>query len=265
MKSLNNVAPEKSAAHVGLPEESDVESRRSALPAGRFSSEKDRSASGGSPEDTSRWLRAAIWLSILTIGYNILEGLVSIFFGARDETLALLGFGIDSFVEVLSAIGILHMTIRMRKEGVQSSGRQEFERRALRITGISFYILVCGLIASAVVQIYTSREPESGLAGIIITSISILGMGFLIRSKESVGRKLNSPALLADARCSRSCLYLSVAVLLSAAAFQFTGFLYADTAGALAVAYFAFREGRESLKKAASDELSCGCDDHCSA
>ncbi|MCB1137541.1 MAG: cation transporter [Leptospiraceae bacterium] len=264
MKSLNNVAPEKSAAHVGLPEESEVESRRSALPAGRFSSEKDSSVSGGSLEDTSRWLRAVIWLSILTIGYNILEGLVSLFFGAQDETLALLGFGIDSFVEVLSAFGVLHMTLRMRSAGPQSAGREEFERRALRITGIAFYLLVLGLIASAFVQVYTSREPESGLAGILISGISILGMGFLILGKERLGRQLNSPALLADAQCSRSCLYLSVAVLLSAATFELTGFLYADTAGALAVAFFAFREGRESLQKAGSNDLSCGCDDHCS-
>ena len=81
----------------------------------------------------------ALILSIITILYNIAEGLFSIFFGLNDETLALFGFGLDSFVEVISGIGILHMIIRMKRNPV--SERDEFERTALRITGFSFYLL----------------------------------------------------------------------------------------------------------------------------
>src|SRR5215208_8318715 len=85
----------------------------------------------------------ALWLALFTIFYNLVEGLISVFFGLSDETLTLFGFGVDSFIEVMSGIGILAMVSRIRQH--PEAPRSQFERTALRVTGTSFYLLVVGL------------------------------------------------------------------------------------------------------------------------
>ncbi len=203
---------------------------------------------------------AANFLAIVTIGYNIVEGAASVWFGAADETLALFGFGVDSFVEVVSGIGIWHMVRRIRSNGGVS--RDEFERRALRITGWAFYLLTAGLVLSAGLSLIQQHKPVSTFWGIVISLISISFMWLLIRFKVKVGTALDSSAILADAACSRACLYLSVALLVSSAGYQLTGLGSLDAIGALVIAYFAFREGREALQKAQG--LSCCCSGSCS-
>lgn len=202
----------------------------------------------------------ANFLAIITIGYNIVEGAASVWFGAADETLALFGFGVDSFVEVISGIGIWHMVRRIRSNGGVS--RDEFERRALRITGWAFYMLTAGLVLSAGLSLAQQHKPVSTLWGIVISLISISGMWLLIHFKVKVGNALASSAILADAACSRACLYLSVALLLSSAGYQLTGIGSLDAIGALVIAYFAFREGREALQKAQG--LACCSNGSCS-
>ena len=148
----------------------------------------------------SSYLIQRAWiLSLITIGYNLIEGVVSTFFGASDETLALFGFGVDSFVEVLSGIGIAHMIIRMKKHPIAS--RDQFEISALKITGTSFYILVAGLIIGAVLSVIYQSNPETTLVGIIISTISILTMYILYRQKLKVGKELNSEPIISDANC----------------------------------------------------------------
>src|SRR5574339_33398 len=90
----------------------------------------------------------ALWLALFTIFYNLTEGLISIFFGLNDETLTLFGFGIDSFIEVMSGIGILAMVLRIRQN--PETPRSQFEKTALRVTGASFYLLAIGLGATAI-------------------------------------------------------------------------------------------------------------------
>ena len=108
-------------------------------------------------------LKTALILSIITVGYNIIEGIVSVSFGYSDETLALFGFGVDSFVEVISGLGILHMVLRMKNSNAIE--RDKFEKTALRITGISFYILTAGLIIGSILNIIYNVKPETTLAG----------------------------------------------------------------------------------------------------
>ncbi|KKK91105.1 hypothetical protein LCGC14_2716300, partial [marine sediment metagenome] len=98
--------------------------------------------------------RVAALLAVITIAYNLLEGAVSVYFGMEDETLALFGFGMDSFVEVISGAGILHMVMRISSNIASGSGGgngdpDRFEATALRITGGAFYLLAAGLVASA--------------------------------------------------------------------------------------------------------------------
>ena len=195
----------------------------------------------------NRLYKYALALAIFTISYNIIEGLVSIWFGYADESLALLGFGIDSIVEVISGIGITHMIIRIWNH--PESDRDDFERVALRITGISFYLLTLGLAASALFNIVTGHKPETTFWGVIISLISIFIMLLLATGKIRIGNRLKSEAILADAECTKVCIYMSVILLVSSGIFELTGFRYIDSIGTLGLAYFSFTEGRECFIK----------------
>lgn len=209
---------------------------------------------------TEKLVKTAFILAIITIVYNVIEGLVSVIFGINDEALALLGFGVDSFVEVLSGIGILHMIYRMKKAGLRDvKSRDKFERHALKITGTAFYILAAGLIVGSVMKIITGGKPETTMVGIIISSLSILTMYFLMTFKLKIGKKLNSDAIIADANCTKTCFYLSFILLASSALFELWGIIWFDIAGSLGIAWFAFSEGKEAFEKANSEELSCSC------
>ena len=215
------------------------------------------SCSGGS--DTARLYDRAGLLALFTIVYNLVEGGFSVWFGAADETLSLFGFGVDSFVEVISGIGIWHMIRRIRSAGGET--RDEFEQRALRITGWAFYLLASGLMVSAVLSLFQGHAPESTFWGIVVSLVSISFMWFLIQAKVKVGTALGSAAILADAACSRACLYLSVALLAASAGYALTGIGGIDAIGALVIAWFSFREGKEAHDKAKG--LSCGCSGSC--
>ena len=197
----------------------------------------------------------ATYLALFTIIYNLIEGAVSVWMGAADETLALFGFGIDSFIEVLSAIGVWHMLRRIRANNGET--RDEFEQRALRITGGAFYLLTTGLVLTALLSIYKQHRPETTLWGIVISLASISFMWYLIHQKTKVGRALGSQAILADAACSRACVYLSVVLLISSIGFELTGIGSLDAMGAILIAWLSFKEGKESFEKAG--QLNCIC------
>ncbi len=129
-------------------------------------------------ENAKNLWRWAFSLAIFTIVYNIAEGIISIYFGVQGETLTLFGFGVDSFIEVLSGIGILAMILRIRSN--PDTPRSVFERTALRITGFSFYALSVGLAVTAVYNLIVGHKPESTLPGLIISVISILVMWALV-------------------------------------------------------------------------------------
>jgi|SRR5215207_1085895 len=199
-----------------------------------------------------RFYQYALWLAVFTILYNTLEGLVSVYLGVQDEALALFGFGIDSFIEVISGIGIMAMVLRIRQN--PDTPRGQFERTALRVTGLSFYLLSGGLLLTAFYNLYSGHRPETTLSGTIISLISIAVMWILVAGKRTVGRRLDSQPILADANCTMICIYMSVVLLASSLIYQFTGFGLVDSLGALGLIYFSVSEGRESFEKAASLE-----------
>jgi hypothetical protein len=174
----------------------------------------------------------ALALAIFTIIYNLAEGMIS-------------------------GIGIMHMVLRIRKD--PAANRDTFERTALRITGTAFYLLVAGLLLSAGIIIYTGQKPETTLWGVIISLISIVVMLVLIFGKIKVGKKLNSESILADANCTKVCIYMSVILLLSSGIYELTHLPYIDAAGTLGLAWFSYKEGQECFEKAAGN-LHCGCD-----
>lgn len=206
-------------------------------------------------ENEQKLYRKALLLSLFTIFYNIVEGIVSLFFGYRDETLALFGFGLDSFIEVLSGVGIVTMILRIRKN--KTMEKSKFEHAALKITGTAFYLLSLGLVVGSVMNIITRHKPETTRWGIIISVLSILIMYWLMKSKQKVGRELDSEPIMADANCTKICIYMSVVLLLSSLIYEVTGFAYADVIGSIGLIYFSVSEGKEAFEKSQGKECSC--------
>ncbi len=196
-----------------------------------------------------RYWTYALWLALFTIFYNLAEGLISIFFGFSDEALTLFGFGVDSFIEVMSGIGILAMVLRIRQH--PDTPRSQFERTALRITGTSFYLLIAGLALTALYNLFTGHKPTTSLPGLIISLISIAMMWALVTGKRKVGHALNSEPILSDANCTMVCIYMSVVLLAASIVYQLTGFGFVDSIGALGLIYFSYGEGKEAFEKAA--------------
>lgn len=201
--------------------------------------------------------RRALALGVLTVIYNLLEGVFSIYFGVADEALTLFGFGADSFVETISALGVIQMIMRLKRN--PESQRGKFEIRALYITGYCFYALVVVLGISAFYSVYTNHNPESTRAGLIIATISILSMWILIRAKITVGRGLDSAPIIADAKCNQVCLYMSLVLLAASAMWEFFQIPYVDVAGTLGLMYFSLNEGKEAFAKA-QGIASCSCE-----
>ena len=210
----------------------------------------------------NKYWQYALWLALFTIFYNFVEGLVSVYFGAQDETLTLFGFGVDSFIEVMSGLGILAMVIRIRQD--TDAPRSQFERTALHVTATSFYLLPAGLAATSIYNLFMGHKPTTTLPGLIISLISLAVMWALVMGKRQVGRALNSSPILADANCTMVCIYMSVVLLASSLIYQVTGFGFVDSLGALGLIYFSINEGRESFEKAAGvvDDCADGeCED----
>jgi len=207
-------------------------------------------------ESEVKLYQKAFNLSLFTIFYNIAEGAVSIMMGYKDETLALFGFGVDSFIEVLSGIGIAVMVLRIRRNA--ESSKNKIEVTALKITGTAFFILSFGLLAGIIMNIINKHRPETTIWGIIISLTSIIVMIWLMTAKKNVGKKLNSEPILSDSNCTKVCVYMSVVLLLSSLIYEITGFQYADAIGAAGLIYFSISEGIEAFKKA--EGKSCSCD-----
>jgi hypothetical protein len=204
---------------------------------------------------TDRYFTFALWLGYFTVGYNLVEGLASVYFGAQDEALTLFGFGIDSFIEVLSGLGIVAMVLRIRRN--PGTPRSEFERTALRVTGTSFYLLGAGLLVTAAYNLITRHRPETALPGLIVSLVSISFMFALVAAKRRVGHALDSAPILADANCSLVCIYMSLVLLAASLIYQLTGLGFVDSLGALGLIYFSVREGREAFEKARGAEEDC--------
>jgi len=183
--------------------------------------------------------------------------LICTLLGFSDESLTLFGFGTDSFIETISGFGILHMVSRIRTQ--PESNRDQYERTALKITGFAFYMLVIGLLVASVYAIVTGQQPQTTLYGVIISIVSIIIMWALLVWKLKTGKALQSEAIIADAECTRICIYMSLVLLASSGLYHYAKLPYTDSIGALVLAYLSFREGKECFEKANSDKY-CSCE-----
>ncbi len=195
-------------------------------------------------------------LALITIAYNVVEGVVSVFFGLEDGSMALFGFGVDSFVEVVSGIGIWHMVRRIRNNG--RGNPDQFEQTALKITGTGFVVLAVGLAITAAVDLYQGHKPDTTSWGIVISLVSIASMWVLIHYKVKVGKELGSEAILSDAACTRACLQLSIVLLIASIGYELTHIGGIDSVGTFVIAGLCVREGKEAFEKAKAKSFACG-------
>lgn len=191
--------------------------------------------------------RQALLLSYLTVGYNILEGLVSLLAGYLAGSIALVGFGLDSFVESISG-GI--MIWRFRALGILSSEEEERrEKLAIRLVGRTFFLLAAYVFFESLKKLYYHEAPDPSLLGLIVASVSIILMPLLFLLKYRTGTALRSLSLRADAKQTLACAFLSLALLLGLGLNYFYGLWQADPVIGLVIAVVLVREGYETLRE----------------
>jgi divalent metal cation (Fe/Co/Zn/Cd) transporter len=183
-------------------------------------------------------------LEYFTIAWNSLEGLVAVIAGAISGSISLVGFGIDSFIEVTSGATLLW---RMAVDGEERS-RERNERFSLRIVGVCFLALSAYIAYESVSDLISRKIPEHSVAGIILASVSLLVMPILSRAKKRVGKALGSAAMNADAKQTDFCMYLSAILLVGLVLNSVLGWWWADPAAALIMVPIIAKEGLDGVK-----------------
>jgi divalent metal cation (Fe/Co/Zn/Cd) transporter len=180
------------------------------------------------------------WIVGVTIGYNAIEAIVAIAAGTAASSAALIGFGLDSVVEVLSAAAVAWQFTRREPE--------RYEKPTLRVIAISFFLLAAYVTVSAVLSLAGVVEPEHSTVGLALTALSLIVMPVVSLIERRTGRELGSATAVADSHQTLICAYLSAAVLLGLALNSLVGWAWADSVAALVVAAFAIREGIEAWR-----------------
>lgn len=180
------------------------------------------------------------WIVAFTIGYNLIEAVVSVVAGSMASSAALIGFGLDSLVEVLSAAAVAWQFSRADPE--------KYEKGTLRVIAFAFFALAAYVSVSAVLSLAGAIEPQHSTLGIIITAVSVVVMPFLSWFERRTGRELGSATAIADSKQTLLCTYLSAAVLMGLVLNSTLGWSWADPIAALVIAVFAIREGIEAWK-----------------
>jgi divalent metal cation (Fe/Co/Zn/Cd) transporter len=200
----------------------------------------------------------AFFLVGLTIVVNLLEGLAAVHYGTADGSVALWGFGFDSFIEVGSALVVLWRLAG----GAGAKGRQR-ERRATNLIGNLFLFLALGIALGSWASLSGHRAPTTTLPGVVIAALSITAMAILWRWKLRVAHALDSAALANDAACSRACMQLgSILLLGSLASWLFRGLGWLDACAALILALLVAREGLAMVRASRRKDFSGGCGCH---
>jgi divalent metal cation (Fe/Co/Zn/Cd) transporter len=192
-------------------------------------------------------------LEYFTIAWNAVEGLVAIGAGMIAGSISLVGFGIDSFIEVTSGSVLLW---RMSVDA-DVSERASNEKRALRFVGICFLLLAAYIAYESVSDLFARRAPEHSVPGIILACASLIVMPLLSRAKRKVGRTLGSAAMHADARQTEFCTYLSAILLLGLLLNSFFDLWWADPVAAIVMVPIIAKEGVEGLQGKACDDCVC--------
>jgi divalent metal cation (Fe/Co/Zn/Cd) transporter len=180
------------------------------------------------------------WIVVVTIGYNLIEAAVSIAAGSVASSTALIGFGLDSFIEVLSAAAVAWQFTRTEPE--------RYEKPVLRVIAVAFFLLAAYVTASAILSLTGVVMAEHSIVGIIVTTLSVIVMPVLSLIERRTGRELGSATAVADSKQTLICTYLSAAVLIGLLLNVLFGWAWADPIAALVIVIFAIREGIEAWR-----------------
>ncbi|MGE5327218.1 MAG: cation transporter [Deltaproteobacteria bacterium] len=194
--------------------------------------------------DRSALARRGKRLEYFTLAWNVVEGLAGVGAGVMAGSISLVGFGIDSFIEVTSGGALLW---RMAADA-DAARREKREAIALRIVGVCFLALAVYVAFEAVADLVARKAPERSIPGIALAVASLVAMPLLARAKRRVGRKLGSAAMAADAMQTQFCTYLSATLLAGLLLNAAFGFWWADPAAALVMVPLIAREGMEALQ-----------------
>jgi len=199
-----------------------------------------------------RLQKKALRLSYFTVSYNIVEGAVSIAAGALSGSIALVGFGLDSFVESLSG-GV--MIWRFGKRRAFSKEEEEnVERTASRLVAYTFFILAAYILFESIKKLWYREVSEPSLLGIAIAVVSIIVMPILARAKYRLGKQIGSRSLVADSKETMACFFLSVALLIGLGLNYIAGLWQADPIVGLIICGYLVKEGRETLEDEEEDD-----------
>src|SRR6201997_2175225 len=191
-------------------------------------------------------------LEYFTIAWNAVEGLVAVASGILAGSISLVGFGIDSFIEVTSGSVLLW---RMSVDA-EVQDRELNEKRSLRIVGVCFLLLAAYIAYESALDLWSQRAPEHSIPGIVLACVSLVVMPLLSRAKRKVGRALGSAAMHADAKQTEFCTYLSAILLAGLLLNALFGLWWADSVAALIMVPIIAKEGIEGLQGKTCDECS---------
>ena len=192
-------------------------------------------------------LRHALRLEYGTVGWNVVEGVVAVAAAASSGSIALLAFGVDSFVETASG-AILIWRLRAESHAMDEHAIERLDRRAHQLVGLSLFALAAYVAADASVALWRGERPEASWIGIAVTSISLGVMWWLAREKRRAAIALGSRALEADSFQTTACWWLSLITLAGVGLNTLVGWWWADPVAALAMTWFLVREGREAWR-----------------
>lgn len=192
-------------------------------------------------------LRRGVRLEVLTVSWNVIEALIAIGAGWLAGSVALISFGIDSVIETIAA-SALYRRLRAELRGASEEEAEEHERRALRIVGVTFFALALYILYEAGTALWAREVAEVSAVGIGLAALSLIVMPFLAFAKLKTGRALGSAALVADAKETFACSYLSLVLLLGLGANAAYGAWWADSVAALLMVPSIVREGFEAFE-----------------
>lgn len=188
--------------------------------------------------------RRGLLLEYVTIAWNVVEALVAVGAGIAAGSIALVGFGFDSTIEVVAASVVVWQFRAELRGGVD----EERERRALRVIAVTFFVLAAYVTVEAIRDLVVSSEPEPSTVGIVLAAVSLAVMPTLGWLKRSTGRRLGSRTLVADAAETFLCAWLSAILLVGLVLNATVGWWWADPVAALGIAVLAAREGLEAWR-----------------
>jgi divalent metal cation (Fe/Co/Zn/Cd) transporter len=192
-------------------------------------------------------VRNALWLEYATVAWNVVEGVVAVAAALASGSIALLGFGVDSFVETASG-AVLIWRLRAESRAEDEHAIERLDRTAHQLVGLSLFALAAYVAVDASRALWTGERPGVSWVGIAVTTISLFVMMWLARAKRRAAAALGSRALEADAFQTTACWWLSLITLSGVGFNAVLGWWWADPAAALAMTVFLVREGREAWR-----------------